>query len=46
MVHVGAYMTPTGVFTLCSHLAPMAAVGSNCHIWFVEAMLIWNPPSM
>jgi hypothetical protein len=46
MEAVGAYMIPTGVFTLCSHLAPTAAVGSNCHIWFVEATLMLNPPSM
>ena len=43
---VGAYMIPTGAFTLCSHLEPTAAVGSNCHIWFVEATLMLNPPSM
>src|SRR5207249_9954465 len=46
MAAVGAYMIPSGVLTLCSHLEPTAAVGSNCHIWFVEATLIWNPPSM
>ena len=39
-------MIPTGVSTLCSHLEPMAAVGSNCQIWFVEATLMLNPPSM
>jgi len=46
LAHVGAYITPSGVFTLCSHLAPTAAVGSNSHIWFVEATLMLNPPSM
>jgi hypothetical protein len=46
MAVVGAYMIPSGVFTLCSHLEPAAAVGSNCHIWLVEATLMLNPPSM
>ena len=46
MAAVDAYMIPSGAFTLCSHLEPTAPVGSNCHIWFVEATLIWNPPSM
>ena len=46
MAHVGAYMIPSGVFTICVHLAPTAAVGSNCHIWFVEATLMLNPPRM
>ena len=46
MVHVGAYMTPSGVFTRCSHLEPTAAVGSNCHIWLVEATRMSKPPSM
>src|SRR6266480_3120572 len=46
MVQVGAYIIPTGVFVLCSHLAPTAAVGSNCHIWFVDPTLILNPPRM
>src|SRR5258708_5025298 len=46
MVHVGAYITPAGVFALCSHLERIAAVGSNCHIWLVEATLTLNPPSM
>src|SRR4029453_6425082 len=46
MPAVGAYMIPTGVFTLCSHLAPTARVGSNCQIWLVEATLMLNPPSM
>ena len=39
-------MIPTGVFTLCSHLEPTAAVGSNSHIWLVEATLMLKPPSM
>src|SRR5437667_264951 len=43
---VDAYMTATGVFTLCNHLEPTAAVGSNCHIWLVEATLMLNPPIM
>src|ERR1043166_3099178 len=46
MVAVGADMIPTGAFTLCSHLAPTASVGSNCQIWFVEATLMVNPPRM
>src|SRR5260370_24623534 len=46
MEHVGAYMIPSGVFTSCSHLAPTPAVGSNCHIWLVEAVPMLNPPSM
>jgi hypothetical protein len=46
MAAVGAYMIPTGVFTLCSHLEPTAAVGSNCQIWLVEATLMLNPPRM
>src|SRR5258708_17565740 len=46
MAHVGAYMIPSGVFTLCSHLEPTAAVGSNCHISLVEATLMLNPPRM
>src|SRR5436309_9498818 len=46
MAAVGAYMIPSGVFTLCVHLEPTAAVGSNCHIWLVEATLMVNPPSM
>ena len=45
-MHVGAYMIPIGVFTLCSHLEPTAAVGSNCQIWLVEATLMLNPPRM
>ena len=44
MVHVGAYMIPSGVFTRCSHLEPTACVGSNCQIWLVEATLMLNPP--
>jgi len=46
MVQVGAYMIPSGVFTLCVHLAPTARVGSNSQIWFVDATLILNPPRM
>src|SRR4029077_16166872 len=46
MAAVDAYMTPTGVFTSCTHLAPTAALGSNCHIWLVEATLMLNPPIM
>ena len=46
MVQVGAYMIPTGVFVICVHLAPTAAVGSNCQIWLVEATLMLNPPRM
>ena len=46
MVPVGAYMIPTGVFTFCGHLEPAAAVGSNSHIWLVEATLMLNPPRM
>ena len=46
MAHVGAYMIPSGVFTICVHLAPGRAVGSNCHIWLVEATLMLNPPNM
>ena len=46
MAQVGAYMIPTGVFVLCVHLAPTAAVGSNSQIWFVDATLILNPPRM
>ena len=46
MAAVGAYMIGTGAFTLCNHLAPTAAVGSNCHISLVEATLMLNPPSM
>jgi hypothetical protein len=46
MEHVGAYMIPSGVFIRIVHLAPTAAVGSNCHIWFVDATLILNPPRM
>jgi hypothetical protein len=47
MAAVGAYMIPTGVFTgLWTHLEPTAAVGSNPHIWFVEATLMLKPPSM
>jgi hypothetical protein len=46
MVQVGAYMTPSGVFVICVHLEPTAAVGSNCHIWLVEATLMLKPPSM
>src|SRR5213083_1690550 len=44
MQAVGAYMILTGVFTLCSHFEPTAAVGSNSHIWFVEATLMLKPP--
>ena len=39
-------MIPTGVFTLCVHLEPTAAVGSNSHIWLVELTLMLNPPRM
>jgi hypothetical protein len=39
-------MIGTGVFTLCSHLAPTPSVGSNCQIWLVEATLMVNPPRM
>jgi hypothetical protein len=39
-------MTPSGVFTICVHLAPTAAVGSNCQIWFVDATLMSKPPNM
>ena len=46
MAAVGAYMTGTGVFTLCNHLDPTAAVGSNCHISLVAATLMLNPPTM
>ncbi len=46
MAHVGAYMIPSGAFTLCSHLEPTVCVGSNCHIWLVEATLMLNPPKM
>src|SRR5438067_13912073 len=46
MAAVGAYMIPSGVFTLCSHLAPTAPLGSNCHIWLVEATLMLNPPKI
>src|SRR5437660_9973583 len=46
MVHVGAYMIPSGVFTFCAHLEPAAALGSNSQISFVEATLMLNPPRM
>src|SRR5215831_2174004 len=46
IVVVGAYMIPSGVFTICVHLEPAAAFGSNCQIWFVEATLILKPPRM
>ena len=46
MAAVGAYMIPSGVFTICVHFEPTAAVGSNCHIWLVEATLMLNPPRM
>ena len=47
MAVVGAYMIPSGVVTgAIVHLAPTAAVGSNAHIWLVEATLMSNPPSM
>src|SRR5205814_10556196 len=46
MAAVGAYMIPSGVFTLCSHLAPTAPLGSNCHIWLVEATLMLDPPKI
>jgi hypothetical protein len=46
IAHVGAYMIPTGAFTLWNHLAPTAAVGSNCQIWLVDATLISKPPIM
>ena len=39
-------MIPTGAFTLCTHLEPMGAVGSNSHIWLVEDTLMLNPPRM
>src|ERR1700751_2705782 len=45
MAHVGAYMMPSGVVTGAStHLEPTAALGSNDHIWLVEATLMLNPP--
>jgi hypothetical protein len=44
IAHVGAYMIPSGVFTIWVHLAPTPAVGSNCQIWFPEATLMLNPP--
>src|ERR1700752_4346528 len=46
IVQVGAYMIPSGVFTIWVHLAPTAWEGSNCHIWFVEPTLMLNPPRM
>src|SRR5262245_11618234 len=46
MVHVGAYIIPTGVFVFCVHLAPAAALGSNSQISLVEATLMLNPPTM
>src|SRR5256885_7290990 len=46
MVHVGAYMIPSGVFTFAVHLEPAAALGSNSQISFVEATLMLNPPRM
>src|SRR5437016_6878668 len=46
MVHVGAYMIPSGVFTFCAHLEPAAALGLNSQISFVEATLMLNPPRM
>src|SRR6266567_1914103 len=30
--------------TASTHLEPTAALGSNDHIWFVEATLMLNPP--
>ena len=45
IAHVGAYMIPSGVFVLCSHLAPTPAVGSNCQIPLVEDTLMLNPPT-
>src|ERR1051325_5421989 len=46
MQHAGAYMIPTGVFTLCTHLEPTEARGLNSQIWLVEDTLMLKPPSM
>src|ERR1051325_5421990 len=46
MQHAGAYMIPTGVFTLCTHLEPTEARGLNSQIWLVEDTLMLKPPRM
>src|ERR1043166_4297453 len=46
MAHVGAYMIPSGVLVICSHLAPTPRVGSNCQISLVADTLMLKPPRM
>src|SRR6186997_3141173 len=46
ILHVGAYITPIGVFTFCVHLEPTGALGLNSQIWLVEATLMSKPPNM
>jgi hypothetical protein len=44
IVDVEAYMIPSGVFAICVHFKPTPVVGSNCHIWLVDAILMLKPP--